>query len=57
MERFENPPDVKNILHIASENFEKRQAETNERMNCIREEMDKWRSPQKVKIVLSNKYR
>ena len=41
----------------AERDFELRQAERQNRINIAREEMNKWRQPQKMKIVLSTKYR
>lgn len=45
------------ILARAEKEFDVRQSERKARMDAIKEEMDKWRQPQKMKVVLSRKYR
>ena len=57
MKSVKSSPDEKNFLQIGSEDFEKCKTEIRGRIAYIREETDKWRKSNKLKIVLSNKYR
>lgn len=49
--------DAEKIFQVADEEFEKRRKETTAKMDSVRAEMEKWRSPQTIKIVPSKKYR
>lgn len=49
--------DAEKIFQVADEEFEKRWKETTAKMDSVRAEMEKWRSPQTIKIVPSKKYR
>ncbi len=57
MKNLENVQNVEKFFQVTDEEFEKRRNETTARMNYIREEMDRWRYPNKTKMVLSNRYR
>ncbi len=52
-----NVNENEKIFACAEKEFETRQSERKTRMDAVKEEMDKWRQPQKVKVVLSRKYR
>lgn len=49
--------DEKTAVQVSEKNFEARQAERKSGMDAIKEEMGRWRYPQKVKVVTSKKYR
>lgn len=49
--------DEKTAVQIAEQNFEERQAQRKAVIRSVKEEMERWRHPQKVKIVASKKYR
>lgn len=44
-------------LSLTEREFHLRQVERKNRITIIKEEMDKWRQPQTVKIISSRKYR
>ncbi len=50
-------PEAKTALRVAEKNFVTRQAERKAKMDTIKEEMERWRCPQRVEVVLSRKYR
>lgn len=47
----------KKILNLAERAFDLRQAERENRMTVLKEEIDKWRQSQRMKVVSSKKYR
>lgn len=57
MKNLANIDKDEKIFCQVEREFELRQAERKNKINLGKEEMDRWRQPQKMKIVLSRKYR
>ena len=57
MKTLANFDEGKNSFSLAEKNFEARQLERENRIATVKKEMDKWRQPEKMKVVLSRKYR
>ena len=57
MKTLANLDEGKNSFSLAEKNFEARQSERENRIATVKEEMDKWRQSEKMKVVLSRKYR
>lgn len=57
MKTLANVNEPEKIFARADKNFEAHQSEREARMAAVKEELDKWRQPQKMKVVLSRKYR
>lgn len=57
MKSLENTIDFDALLQKSTKEYEERQAETKKRIDSVRKEIDKWRYPNNLKVVLSSKYR
>lgn len=57
MKTLTNLEEEKRSFSLAEKNFEARQLERRNRIAVVKEEMDKWRQPEKMKVILSRKYR
>lgn len=57
MQNSRDVQDTEKIFQIADEEFERQRKKTTAKMDSVRAEMEKWRSPQTIKIVPSKKYR
>lgn len=57
MKSLENTIDFDALLQKSTKEYEECQAETKKRIDVVRKEIDKWRHPNNLKVVLSSKYR
>ena len=57
MKNLANLDKDEKFFALAEREFDSRQAERKKQITVIKDELNRWRQPQKMKIVSSKKYR